>query len=230
MLFGSYAQAFRAPTMGEMYNDSKHFAIPIRPGLTLTNYWVPNPNLKPETNETQEYGFGLRFSDLLMAEDDLQFKVSYFDTKAKDYISTRVDMQAMTTTSVNIDQAKIWGWDASMSYKTALFNWDLAYNRTRGKNQNTDEWLDTINPDTVTSIVDVPVANSGFSVGWIGTFANRSSRVSSSTPQAGYGVNDFYVSYKGQEAFKGMTTTMLLGNVFEKSITRHKASHKMAVT
>lgn len=133
MLFGSYAQAFRAPTMGEMYNDSKHFAIPIRPGLTLTNYWVPNPNLKPETNETQEYGFGLRFSDLLMAEDDLQFKVSYFDTKAKDYISTRVDMQAMTTTSVNIDQAKIWGWDASMSYKTALFNWDLAYNRTRGK-------------------------------------------------------------------------------------------------
>lgn len=216
MLFGSYAQAFRAPTMGEMYNDSKHFAIPIRPGLTLTNYWVPNPNLKPETNETQEYGFGLRFSDLLMAEDDLQFKVSYFDTKAKDYISTRVDMQAMTTTSVNIDQAKIWGWDASMSYKTALFNWDLAYNRTRGKNQNTDEWLDTINPDTVTSIVDVPVANSGFSVGWIGTFANRSSRVSSSTPQAGYGVNDFYVSYKGQEAFKGMTTTMLLGNAFEK--------------
>ena len=27
MLFGSYAQAFRAPTMGEMYNDSKHFSI-----------------------------------------------------------------------------------------------------------------------------------------------------------------------------------------------------------
>lgn len=27
MLFGSYAQAFRAPTMGEMYNDAKHFSI-----------------------------------------------------------------------------------------------------------------------------------------------------------------------------------------------------------
>lgn len=40
MLFGSYAQAFRAPTMGEMYNDSKHFSMNIM-GNTLTNYWVP---------------------------------------------------------------------------------------------------------------------------------------------------------------------------------------------
>ncbi|VED32456.1 hemin TonB-dependent receptor [Escherichia coli] len=57
MLFGSYAQAFRAPTMGEMYNDSKHFSI----GRFYTNYWVPNPNLRPETNETQEYGFWAAF-------------------------------------------------------------------------------------------------------------------------------------------------------------------------
>lgn len=35
MLFGSYARAFRAPTMGEMYNDSKHFSI----GSFYTNYW-----------------------------------------------------------------------------------------------------------------------------------------------------------------------------------------------
>ncbi|HHI5481781.1 TPA: TonB-dependent receptor [Escherichia coli] len=87
MLFGSYAQAFRAPTMGEMYNDSKHFSI----GRFYTNYWVPNPNLRPETNETQEYGFGLRFDDLMLSNDALEFKASYFDTKAKDYISTTVD-------------------------------------------------------------------------------------------------------------------------------------------
>jgi hemoglobin/transferrin/lactoferrin receptor protein len=206
MLFGSYAQAFRAPTMGEIYNDSRHF-----PG----NYWIPNPKLKPETNATQEYGFGLRFSELLMADDDLQFKASYFDTNAKDYISMTVSRT--TTTSVNIDRAKIWGWDATMSYKTALFNWDLAYNRTRGKNEKTNEWLDSINPDTVTSTLDVPVANSGFAVGWIATFADRSSRVSGrGKPQAGYGVNDFYVSYKGKEQMKGVTTTVVLGNAFEK--------------
>ncbi len=92
MLFASYSQAFRAPTMGEMYNDSKHFSKSRGP-TSLTNYWVPNPRLKPETNETLEYGFGLRFDDLLLADDSLQFKASYFDTKAKDYITTNVTMK-----------------------------------------------------------------------------------------------------------------------------------------
>ena len=213
MLFGSYAQAFRAPTMGEMYNDAKHFSI----GRFYTNYWVPNPNLRPETNETQEYGFGLRFDDLLMASDALEFKASYFDTKAKDYISTSVDFAAATTMSYNVPNAKIWGWDVMAKYSADLFSLDMAYNRTRGKDTDTGEYISSINPDTVTSKLNVPVAHSGFSVGWIGTFADRSTHISSSyTKQPGYAVNDFYVSYQGQQALKGMTTTLVLGNAFDK--------------
>ncbi|HHP7833136.1 TPA: TonB-dependent hemoglobin/transferrin/lactoferrin family receptor [Serratia marcescens] len=227
MLFGSYSQAFRAPTMGEMYNDSKHFSIPMGP-TTITNYWVPNPNLKPETNETQEYGFGLRFDDLMLADDSLQFKASYFDTKAKDYITTDVTMElgrgprgpyciSCTTFSTNIDRAKIWGWDATLSYKTPWFGWDLAYNRTRGKNEATGDWLSSINPDTVTSSLDVPLGETGLSTGWVATFAERATRVETGTAeQAGYGVNDFYLSYKGRDRLQGMTTTVVLGNAFDK--------------
>lgn len=214
MLFGSYAQAFRAPTMGEMYNDSKHFSI----GRFYTNYWVPNPNLRPETNATQEYGFGLRFDNLMLSDDALEFKASYFDTNAKDYISTTVDFAARTTMSYNVPNAKIWGWDVMTKYTAALFSLDLAYNRTRGKNTDTGEYISSINPDTVTSKLNIPLAHSGFSVGWIGTFANRSTHVSSQyTKQPGYAVNDFYVSYQGQQALKGMTTTLLLGNAFDKA-------------
>ena len=213
MVFGSYAQAFRAPTMGEMYNDAKHFSI----GRFYTNYWVPNPNLRPETNETQEYGFGLRFDDLLMASDALEFKASYFDTKAKDYISTSVDFAAATTMSYNVPNAKIWGWDVMAKYTADLFSLDMAYNRTRGKDTDTGEYISSINPDTVTSKLNVPVAHSGFSVGWIGTFADRSTHISSTyAKQPGYAVNDFYVSYQGQQALKGMTTTLVLGNAFDK--------------
>ncbi|MDM2730694.1 TonB-dependent hemoglobin/transferrin/lactoferrin family receptor [Citrobacter sp. Cy070] len=213
MLFGSWAQAFRAPTMGEMYNDAKHFSI----GRFYTNYWVPNPNLRPETNETQEYGFGLRFDDLLMASDSLEFKASYFDTKAKDYISTSVDFAAATTMSYNVPNAKIWGWDVMAKYSADLFSLDMAYNRTRGKDTDTGEYISSINPDTVTSKLNIPVAHSGFSVGWIGTFADRSTHISSSyAKQPGYAVNDFYVSYQGQQALKGMTTTLVLGNAFDK--------------
>ncbi|CAI0832572.1 TonB-dependent hemoglobin/transferrin/lactoferrin family receptor [Serratia proteamaculans] len=214
MLFGSYSQAFRAPTMGEMYNDSRHF-----PG----NYWVPNPNLRPETTSTAEYGFGLRFDDLLMAGDNLQFKASYFDTDAKDYISLYVTRTQ--TASQNISRAKIWGWDTSLSYQTPWFNWDLAYNRTRGKdksrsgelNGNSGEWLSDINPDTVTSSLDVPLGESGLSTGWVATFAERSTHVATGTAeQGGYGVNDFYLSYKGRERLQGVTTTVVLGNAFDK--------------
>ncbi|BEN10984.1 ligand-gated channel protein [Serratia marcescens] len=227
MLFGSYSQAFRAPTMGEMYNDAKHFSIPMGP-TTITNYWVPNPNLKPETNETQEYGFGLRFDDLMLADDSLQFKASYFDTKAKDYITTDVTMElgrgprgpyciSCTTFSTNIDRAKIWGWDATLSYKTPWFGWDLAYNRTRGKNETTGDWLSSINPDTVTSSLDVPLGETGLSAGWVATFTERATRVETGTAeQAGYGVNDFYLSYKGRDRLQGMTTTVVLGNAFDK--------------
>ncbi len=213
MLFGSYAQAFRAPTMGEMYNDAKHFSI----GRFYTNYWVPNPNLRPETNETQEYGFGLRFDDLLLANDALEFKASYFDTNAKDYISTTVDFAAATTMSYNVPNAKIWGWDMMAKYSASLFTLDVAYNRTRGKDTDTGEYISSISPDTVSSKLDIPVAQSGFSLGWIGTFADRSTHVSSSySHQPGYAVNDFYVSYQDQQALKGVTTTLVLGNAFDK--------------
>ncbi|EKF64816.1 tonB-dependent heme/hemoglobin receptor HemR [Serratia plymuthica A30] len=214
MLFGSYSQAFRAPTMGEMYNDSRHF-----PG----NYWVPNPNLRPETTSTAEYGFGLRFDDLLMAGDNLQFKASYFDTDAKDYISLYVTRTQ--TSSQNISRAKIWGWDTSLSYQTQWFNWDLAYNRTRGKdksrngelNGNSGEWLSDINPDTVTSTLDIPLGETGLSTGWVAIFAERATRVETGTAeQGGYGVNDFYLSYKGRERLQGVTTTVVLGNAFDK--------------
>lgn len=82
--------------------------------------------------------------------------------------------------SYNVPNAKIWGWDMMATYATSLFNLDVAYNRTRGKDTDTGEYISSINPDTVTSKLDIPVAQSGFSVGWIGTFVERSTHISSS--------------------------------------------------
>lgn len=214
MVFGSWAQAFRAPTMGEMYNDARHFPM----GGGRYNYWVPNPDLRPETNETQEYGFGLRFDDLILPGDELEFKASYFDTKAKDYIDTTVNFMAATTMSYNVPRASIWGWDAMAKYSTELFSLDLAYNRTRGKDEQTGQYIASLNPDTVTSNLNVPIAYSGFSVGWMGTFSARSNHISSQyQEQPGYAVNDFYISYQGQEKLRGLTTTLVLGNAFDKA-------------
>ncbi|WP_058909830.1 TonB-dependent hemoglobin/transferrin/lactoferrin family receptor [Entomohabitans teleogrylli] len=213
MMFGSYAQAFRAPTMGEMYNDAKHFSI----GSFYTNYWVPNPALRPETNATQEYGLGLRFDNLMLDNDGLELKASYFDTRAKDYIATQVNFAKATTMSYNVPRAKIWGWDVMAKYSADPFSLQLAWNRTRGKDTATGEWISSLNPDTVTSQLDIPLAHSGFSVGWNGIYAARSHHISSSyREQPGYAVHDFYVSYRGQQSLQGLTTTLALGNAFDK--------------
>lgn len=170
MLFASYSEAFRAPTMMEMYNDETHFRIG-----PIANKWRPNPNLKPESTSTAEYGFGLRFDDLLMERDNLRFKASYFDTKAKDYINTYVTPEPdfinpdnNYTMSINDKRAKIWGVDASLDYTTDYFTWNLAYNRTTGKNEYDGKSITSIKPESLTSNLSVPVANSGFSVGWLG--------------------------------------------------------------
>lgn len=58
----------------------------------------------------------------MLSNDALEFKASYFDTKAKDYISTTVDFAAATTMSYNVPNAKIWGWDVMTKYTTDLFS------------------------------------------------------------------------------------------------------------
>ncbi|WP_340614885.1 TonB-dependent hemoglobin/transferrin/lactoferrin family receptor [Xenorhabdus thailandensis] len=229
MLFASYSQAFRSPTMGEMYNDSEHFYMPPRKGVPgFTNYWKPNPNLRPESNETQEYGFGLRFDELFANNDGLKFKASYFDTQAKDYISLTMTPDMRFTTSSNIPKAKIWGWDVSMTYDSDWFSWDLAYNRTTGKNEETGASIEALTPDTLTSTLNIPLSDTDFSIGWIGKFTqhtqtkgvhgtNRSEQGRKISQYAGYGVNDFYVSYHGTGTLKGLTTSVVLGNAFDKA-------------
>ncbi|SQI44425.1 Heme/hemopexin utilization protein C precursor [Leminorella richardii] len=221
-LFASYSEAFRAPTMGEMYNDSLHFSM----GPNMNNYWKPNPNLKPETNATTEAGFGLRFDNLLMADDGLKFKASYFNTKAEDYIDTTVNMKVgyrpgvgvicspCETTSVNIPRAKIWGWDLMMDYQTNYFDMSVAYNRTSGKNEDTGAWLSTVSPDTVSTKLNVPLGNTNAAVGWIGVFADRIK--DAPTPQSGYATHDFYVSYKPDLFKDRMTTSVVISNAFDK--------------
>ncbi|MFM1228736.1 TonB-dependent hemoglobin/transferrin/lactoferrin family receptor [Yersinia enterocolitica] len=224
MLFGAYSQAFRTPTLTELYNNSLHFDMWI-----AKNYWQPNPNLKPESNVTREAGFGLHFDNLLADDDAVKLKASYFHIDAKDRITSEVHANPFGKNYsgyINIPRSKSWGWDASLDYQNRWFDWNLAYNRTRGINLDTRQFINSINPDTVTSRLNIPIANSGFSTGWVATMAEntkfmknndaKTSKKAPYKPQAGYTVHDFYLSYRGQGALKGVTTTAVLGNAFNK--------------
>ena len=123
-----------------------------------------------------------------------------------------------SSTSVNVSDVKLWGWDMSLDYQSDAFSWRSAYNHTRGKNSRTGEWIANGTPDTITNHLDVPLAHSGFSVGWIGTFAAPFHHYGPrSQPQAGYGVNDLYLSYRGAATGGTFSATAVLSNALDKT-------------
>lgn len=219
-LFSSYAEGYRTPTLNEIYNDSKHFAW---------NYFTPNPNLQPERNQTIEYGINLQFDEKFLTNDRLQWRTAIFDTKATNYIKTEVKGGPFgKTLSINTPSVDIHGIDSRLDYTTAWFNATLAYNRTYAKDTTTGMSISSIRPESLTASLDIPLTNSGFSLGWIGQFAAKTNRSGdrktgkdkysqSIVQQAGYGVNDFYLHYQGDGKLSGINTTLSLTNVFNKS-------------
>lgn len=228
MIYSAYSEAFRSPTLSELYNDSQHFAM----GPFYTNHWVPNPNLRPERNKTYEVGFGLRGDDLLIDNDNMSFKATYFDTDARDYIATVVDLNFSrppqglppnmpygkgTTMAKNIQKASIHGYEVEFAYQTPLINSSASYSRTRGKDDNTHAWLENITPDAIHTVIEIPVRDSGFTVSWLGQFVEKSTRVATTTShQAGYGINSFYISYDNSDILPNIALAIGLENAFDK--------------
>ncbi|WP_424586324.1 hypothetical protein, partial [Acinetobacter baumannii] len=58
-------------------------------------------------------------------------------------------------------------------YQSKFFSWDLAYNHTKGKDNASNASITSIEPDTLTSRLDIPVPNSDLSVGWVGQFTKK---------------------------------------------------------
>lgn len=80
-LFVSYSKAFRAPSVQELYKKDEwrcHIGSKIC-------YQEPQPNLKPETSDNWEGGFGLKWDDLRFA-DTFSAKIIFFNNDIKDFI------------------------------------------------------------------------------------------------------------------------------------------------
>ncbi len=80
-LFASYGKAFRAPSVQELYKKDEWRCHIGRKFC----YQEPQPDLKPETSDNWEAGFGLKWSDLSYA-DTLSAKVIFFNNDIKNFI------------------------------------------------------------------------------------------------------------------------------------------------
>ncbi|RVD61757.1 TonB-dependent hemoglobin/transferrin/lactoferrin family receptor [Mesorhizobium sp. M2D.F.Ca.ET.185.01.1.1] len=77
--YGTYAEGYRSPSLTETLISGNHPA-----GVSFP--FLPNPNLKPETGKTVEFGVNYKQNDIIEAGDALRLKAAYFNNNVDDYI------------------------------------------------------------------------------------------------------------------------------------------------
>ncbi|MGL4713231.1 MAG: TonB-dependent hemoglobin/transferrin/lactoferrin family receptor, partial [Shewanella sp.] len=91
-LSARYDQAFRAPTVEEMFSSGTHYCIPPIPGFLpqgLCNSFAVNSDLKAETARNKEIKADLRFSELA-GDDELALTFNVFRNDVDDFIVQQV--------------------------------------------------------------------------------------------------------------------------------------------
>ncbi|WP_343564537.1 TonB-dependent hemoglobin/transferrin/lactoferrin family receptor [Kiloniella sp. b19] len=239
VLFGSISRAFRAPNLTEIYSRGQHF-----PGLTIDppgppppvvifpdNFFVPNPDLRPETVTTFEIGAGVDFDDVFAADDTLKIKGAYHYNDGEDFISSTVNTAAGTTTIDNVPNARIFGFEIEGKYDLGNWNTKLGLSYVEAENDDTGEYLSNNVPLTFYSDVSYNFTRIDSTVGWRGRFATDNDKVPNPASDDdeviradGYGVHDLYFSWRPtsgdfENASFDVAVTNLFDTEYRKGIT-----------
>ncbi len=234
MVFGNYAQAFRAPTFDELYLSGVHFRIPIGPGIT--NRFIANPDLQPQVTTTKEFGVGLTFDNLTEPGDLFQFKMSRAFIDGSNFIDLNVTQPSPfvncnpfipgncdgTTQAVNVADARLWSTEAEASYENSRFILNAGYSQIDGKDLATGNRLGVLTPNELLLGAAVKLPEFDALVGWRMTGAWAFDKVNTPADErGGYAVQDFYAAWQpGGDLFEGLRIDLGVDNAFDKAYSR----------
>lgn len=195
-VYGSYARAFRAPSLSELHGTGIHFfGARGRPNL-----FIANPNLGPELAKTYETGVGFSFNDLLMNCDHLRIKSSYFITHTDDFIERNVT--AFTTTLANVSSARIKGAEFEMVYETPTVFAGAAFSLLSGHDRDNKRRLASVPPHKASTLLGSKLPLWDIELGWRAVMNRRHKQtlnvVTAQTlnqPTPGYTTHDVYLSW-----------------------------------
>ncbi len=176
VVYGSYAEAFRAPSFNEIFADGVHFTIPLGPFVEAPNFFIPNPDLEPETSKTFEFGAGLTFGDVLFGGDTIALKGGYFESDVENLIDLDVDLVVSpscfgpgipgpctsgTSQNVNTRNATLDGVEIEAQYDAPRFFLTGTYASIDGENQDTGDFVGILTPNrfTLNGGIKIPEAD-----------------------------------------------------------------------
>ncbi|WP_105102053.1 TonB-dependent hemoglobin/transferrin/lactoferrin family receptor [Microbulbifer pacificus] len=145
-LTASYAKAFRAPGVEEMYTQGTHFCY-FGP---FCNTFVPNPELEAEEARNTELRADFAFSGLISSNDELSASASVFRNKVDNFIEQLVINPhpqmgfPMNTTYLNVDEAELKGFELAAAYLVNDLVLGLSYGQTEGRDLADDSYLGNI--------------------------------------------------------------------------------------
>ncbi|MEQ8404968.1 MAG: TonB-dependent receptor [Oceanicaulis sp.] len=237
-LFASWAEAFRAPSLNELYLSDTHFSLPhpvLGAPVFVTNEFVANPDLKPEQTETFEIGAGFMHEGVFGANDRVEIKGAWFTTEAEDLINTGVDFgfsptcfippffapcSAGTSFADNLNNAELEGFEIAAAYVNGPLELSGALFEVDGENSATGEPLGALQPlmghVSARYTIEPARLTLGGRLGFAGEFDKTSDPAAE---RDGYAVLDLYAGWRPFEAER-LRIDFGVENVFEEDYER----------
>eukprot|EP00887_Chlorella_sp_A99_P004401 scaffold39.g4401.t1 len=220
-VYASYGQAFRAPTLTEMFGN-------LSTNRALFNF-RPNLALKPERSTAKELGATLSFDDIFGAEDRLRVKAAYFTEEVQDMIDQQVvghylrqapfDGTGMIFQRLNIAKAERHGGELEVAYVWERLTLGLGYSQLRAKNAKTGAHL-YAPPDKLSFGAQYRM-DDNWSLRYLGQFVRAQNYDSTELRRrSGYATHDIGVSYEQRRYRVDVGIT----NLFNKGYATYQQS------
>jgi hemoglobin/transferrin/lactoferrin receptor protein len=245
LLFGSYGEAFRAPSYSELYAQGNHFpgGLETRPlfpgspiyvptGNLMYNRFLPNPLLRPQDGVTLEGGLGFDFRDVATVHDRLTIKGSYWTTDASNFIDMEVVADGCGSFTeilpTNPDtcfsrffnrNAELDGVEVEIKYDAPRFYFNIGYAHIDGVDTDTGEYLGILQPDKFYVDAGVKAPEIWARFGTRLTFADDFTKVNEpGTERDAYTLIDVYASFEPEDGpFKGFRLDLGIDNITDEA-------------
>lgn len=140
-LSASYGEAFRAPTVAELYSS-----LDLNTGFAN---FRPNTELKPELAKALELGTRFNQQNWLAAGDEASLQLALFKERTRDLISNQVvgffDNPFMGSRPIfqaqNVARAERWGYEIDARYQRGNWAGQFSYSHIRVTDRDSDENL-----------------------------------------------------------------------------------------